>query len=75
MRKIFITAVFLCAVFVSSFTQVFAEQYVLSCKIKISAVHMLTNKVLRTYVIDRYFIIDTVLAGVYDANNRPLDVN
>lgn len=54
---------------------VFAEQYVLACKIKISAVHMLTNEVLRTYMIDRYFIIDTVLAGVYDANNLPLDVN
>ena len=36
---------------------------------------MLTNKVLRTYMIDRYFIIDTVLAGVYDAKNLPLDVN
>lgn len=52
-----------------------AEQYVLACKLKISAVHMVTNKVLRSYVIDRYFIIDTVLAGVYDANNLPLDVN
>jgi len=26
-------------------------------------------------MIDRYFIIDTILAGVYDANNLPLDVN
>jgi hypothetical protein len=52
-----------------------AEQYVLSCKIKISAVHMLTNEVLKTYMIDRYFIVDTVLNGVYDANNLPLDVN
>ena len=25
-------------------------------------------------MIDRYFIIDTLLEGVYDANNLPLDV-
>lgn len=52
-----------------------AEQYVLCCKIKISAVHMLTNKVMKSYFVDRYFIVDTVLHGVYDANNLPLDVH
>ena len=52
-----------------------AEQYVLACKIKISAVNMLTNQVIRTYFIDRYFIYDTVLQGVYDANNLPLNVH
>jgi hypothetical protein len=57
------------------FSQVKAEQYVLACKLKVSAVHMLTNKALKTYFVDRYFIFDTVLEGVYDANNLPLDVN
>ena len=52
-----------------------AEQYVLICKLKINAVNMLTNKIMRSYFIDRYFIVDTLLQGVYDANNLPLDVN
>ena len=52
-----------------------AEQFVLCCKIKISAVHMMTNKVMKSYFIDRYFIVDTVLHGVYDANNLPLEVH
>ena len=52
-----------------------AEQFVLACKLNVSAVHMLTNKVMRTYVVDRYFIVDTVLQGVYDANNLPLNVH
>ena len=52
-----------------------AEQFVLACKIKISSVNMHTDKVMRTFMIDRYFIVDTVLQGVYDANNLPLDVN
>ena len=52
-----------------------AEQFVLACKIKISSVNMYTDKVMRTFMIDRYFIVDTVLQGVYDANNLPLDVN
>lgn len=52
-----------------------AEQFVLVCKLKISSVNMYTNKVMRTFMIDRYFIVDTVLQGVYDANNLPLDVN
>ena len=30
---------------------------------------------MRTYVIDRYFIVDTILQGVYDANNLPLNVH
>jgi hypothetical protein len=58
----------------SMYTKTYAEQYVLSCKIKISALQMYTDKVLRSYIIDRYFIVDTVLEGVYDANNLPLDV-
>ena len=53
----------------------FAEQYVLACKLNIEAVNMLTNKAMRKYIINRYFIVDTVLQGVYDANNYPLDVN
>ena len=73
-KKLFIFAL-VATLIINIFTKANAEQYVLACKIKISAVHMLTNKVLRTYMIDRYFIIDTVLAGVYDANNLPLDVN
>lgn len=73
-KKLFIFAL-VATLMINIFTKANAEQYVLACKIKISAVHMLTNKVLRTYMIDRYFIIDTVLAGVYDANNLPLDVN
>ena len=52
-----------------------AEQFVLSCKLQISAAHMLTNKVMKTCFIDRYFIVDTVLQGVYDANNLPLNVH
>ncbi len=60
--------------FLSVFSSVKAEQYVLACKIKITAVRMFSDEVLRSYVIDRYFIIDTLLEGVYDANNLPLDV-
>ena len=52
-----------------------AEQFVLVCKLNVSAINYLTNETIRTYVIDRYFIVDTVLEGVYDANNLPLDVN
>ena len=52
-----------------------AEQFVLACKIKVSAVNMQTEKVMKSYFIDRYFIVDTVLEGVYDENNNPLDVN
>lgn len=71
MKKLFVLVLLL----VMCVTQVRAEQYVLACKLKVSAVHMLTNQVLRTYFVDRYFIYDTVLQGVYDANNLPLDVN
>lgn len=56
------------------FSCVKAEQYVLVCKIKITAVRMFSDEVLRSYMINRYFIVDTVLEGVYDANNLPLDV-
>ena len=56
-------------------TNVSAEQFVLICKLKVSAVNELTNAVLRTYFIDRYFIYDTVMQGVYDANNLPLNVH
>ena len=59
----------------SVFSEARAEQFVLACKLKISATHALTNKVLKTYFIDRYFIVDTVLQGVYDANNLPLNVH
>ena len=52
-----------------------AEQFVLSCKLKISAVNTRTNAVMRTYFIDRYFIVDTVLERVFDANNLPLDMH
>ena len=75
MKKYIIFIIITLAFVQQILTPVKAEQYVLACKIKISAVHMVSNKILRSYVIDRYFIIDTVLAGVYDANNLPLDVN
>ena len=54
-KKLFIFAL-VATLIINIFTKANAEQYVLACKIKISAVHMLTNKVLRTYMIDRYFI-------------------
>ena len=60
--------------FLSVFSPVKAEQYVLVCKIKITAVRMFSDEVLRSYMINRYFIVDTVLESVYDANNLPLDV-
>ena len=71
MKKLFITLL----IFLSYTLSVNAEQFVLSCKLKISAINMLTNQTIRTFFIDRYFIVDTVLNGVYDANNLPLDVN
>ncbi len=73
MKKIF-TLCLLFLIFTTG-TIAKAEQFVLCCKIKISAVHMLTNKVMKSYFIDRYFIVDTVLQGVYDANNLPLEVH
>ncbi len=73
MKKLIIF--FVLIVFFVTSTNVMAEQFVLACKINIQAVHMLTNKVMRSYVIDRYFIYDTVLQGVYDANNLPLNVH
>lgn len=72
MKKI-ISLIF-CLIFVSLVSSVKAEQYVLVCKIKITAVRMFSDEVLRSYMINRYFIVDTVLEGVYDANNLPLDV-
>lgn len=51
-----------------------AEQYVLQCKMNIEAVNTATNEVMVQSPLERYFIIDTVLANVYDANNLPLDV-
>lgn len=53
----------------------YSEQFVLSCKLKISAVNVLTNEILRTYFIDRYFIVDTLLERVFDANNLPLEMH
>lgn len=74
MKKIFIIffIVFFC---LFTTARVKAEQYMLSCKIKVAAVTMDTNEIMKEYVIDRYFIIDTVLEGVYDGNNEPLYVN
>ena len=74
MKKL-ISTVFI--IFVTSLfaLSVKAEQFVMVCKLNVSAVNYLTNETLRTYTIDRYFIVDTVLQGVYDANNFPLDVN
>ncbi|GEM_PF-5578799 len=74
MKKILITtAVFIVLLFSANIAK--AEQFVLICKLKINVVNMLTDKIMRSYFIDRYFIVDTVLQGVYDANNLPLDVN
>lgn len=66
--------IFLMFVLLSLFSVARAEQYVLVCKIKISAVRLFSDEVLKTYMINRYFIVDTVLEGVYDANNLPLEV-
>ena len=71
--KKFLIGILILLVFICS--KVSAEQYVLVCKLKVSAVNMLTDEVLRSYVIDRYFIYDTVMQGVYDANNLPLNVH
>lgn len=62
-------------IFFGIYSTALAEQYVLVCKIKVSAVNALTDAILKTYVIDRYFIYDTVMQGVYDANNLPLNVH
>ena len=59
----------------SAFSSVNADQYVLACKINIRAVKQHTNEILRSYVIDRYFIVDTLIEGVFDANNLPLIVH
>lgn len=69
--KIFLGIVFI--FFATSIAN--AEQFVLSCKLKISAVNSQTNEIIRTYFIDRYFIVDTVLERVFDANNLPLDMH
>lgn len=74
MKKIILNLI-LIYLLLFNITSVSAEQYLLSCKIKISAVTMDTNEIMREYVIDRYFIIDTILEGVFDANNEPLYVN
>lgn len=73
MKKIF--ALCLLILIFATYNIAKAEQFVLCCKIKISAVHMMTNKVMKSYFIDRYFIVDTVLHGIYDANNLPLEVH
>lgn len=73
MKKIF--ALYLLILIFATYNIAKAEQFVLCCKIKISAVHMMTNKVMKSYFIDRYFIVDTVLHGIYDANNLPLEVH
>lgn len=73
MKKIF--ALIICLTFMGMFSVVRAEQFVLICKLKISSVNTYTDKIMRSYFIDRYFIVDTILEGVFDANNLPLDVN
>lgn len=62
-------------IILSAFSSVNADQYVLACKINIRAVKQHTNEILRSYVIDRYFIVDTLIEGVFDANNLPLIVH
>ena len=52
----------------------FAEQYLLQCKMNIEAVNTATGEILTRSPLDRYFIIDTILFNVYDANNLPLEV-
>lgn len=51
-----------------------AEQYVLQCKMNIEAVNTATGEVMYRSPLNRYFMIDTILANVYDANNLPLHV-
>ena len=55
-------------------SQVFAEQYLLQCDMNIEAVNTATNEVMNRSTLERFFIIDTLLAEVYDANNLPLEV-
>lgn len=55
-------------------SQVFAEQYLLQCNMNIEAVNTATNEVMNSSTLERFFIIDTLLAEVYDANNLPLEV-
>ena len=72
MKKLLVIFAILISFFTSS---AYAEQFVLVCKIKISSINMQTNKIMNSFMLDRYFIVDTVLQGVYDANNNPLIVN
>lgn len=65
---------FLILLLLLSITPVFAEQYLLQCKMNIEAINTATGQVLTRSPLDRYFIIDTILFNVYDANNLPLDV-
>jgi len=73
MKKIFLLLISF--IFLGMSLDVKAEQFVLICKLKISSVNTYTNKIMRNYFIDRYFIVDTLMEGVYDANNLPLLVN
>lgn len=61
---------------ISFFNVAFAEeeQYLLQCKINTQAINTSNDTVISTSVIERFFIIDTLLANVYDANNLPLEV-
>ncbi len=70
MKKIII----LLGLLILSTSQVFAEQYLLQCNLNIEAVNTATNEVMNRSTLERFFIIDTVLAEVYDANNLPLEV-
>ena len=70
MKKFILCALLL----VFSILPTFAEQYLLQCKMNIEAINTATGEVLTRSPLDRYFIIDTILFNVYDANNLPLDV-
>ena len=70
MKKLFL--IVLSSIILS--TNCFAEQYVLQCKMNIEAINTATGEVMYRSPLERYFIIDTILANVYDANNLPLHV-
>ena len=61
-------------IFLLTLSQSFAEQYLLQCNLNIEAVNTATEEIMNRSTLERFFIIDTVLAEVYDANNLPLDV-
>lgn len=72
MKKVFLMVFIVC--FCSIAQRAISEQYLLDCKIDVEATNTSTGEVMKKFPIQRYFVIDTVLAQVYDANNLPLDV-